>query len=73
MSPVGFTNGTSGGTRLIFKDSTFRNVVFRNTLFLTNENLNQLSGPSGKGTINENLNFDGYTCPDISEKMFFPS
>ena len=72
--PIAFTNnGITGAARLAYRDSTLRTVTFRNSLFMTNESFNYLSGMSQKGTINEIISFDGYTCLDSSEKLYFPT
>ena len=74
VSPLGFTNyGVSGATKLSYKDSTFKNVVFRTSLFFSTDVLARIKDGSERGSLNDALTFDGVTCMDSSEKIFFPN
>ena len=74
VSPLGFTNyGVSGATKLSYKDSTFKNVVFRTSLFFSTDVLARIKDGSERGTLDDAITFDGVTCMDSYEKIFFPN
>lgn len=74
VSPLAFNNnGASGSTRLSYRDSNFKNVVFRTSLFFSTEMLARIKDGSERGSLNEALTFDGVTCMDSSEKIYFPN
>jgi hypothetical protein len=74
VSPLAFSNyGVSGSSRLSYRDSNFKNVTFRTSLFISTEVLARIKDGSERGNLDEALTFDGVTCMDSSEKIYFPN
>jgi len=72
VSPLAFTNfGVSGSSRISYRDSSFKNVTFRTSLFISTEVLARIKDGSERGSLDESLTFDGVTCMDSSEKIYF--
>ena len=73
-SPLAFTNnGVSVSTKLSYKDSNLKNLVFRTSLFFSTDVLARIKDGSERGSLDEALTFDGVTCMDTSEKIYFPN